>query len=280
MGSRYNPKSYSRSSGYSKRKAQLDSVRNYVRTSRSDGTRPRKGQAAVPRALGAQVTSEMKYFDSERAETALSINTGNWVPASMFDPTITIDLGNPPVPTPLCLFCPQQGNGLNGRIGRKVHLYKIRINCTLIMPNQTNQSIADPSAKVRCILVMDKQTNGVQFSPSIFMSQASSAAVSINSFQNPSNFGRFQVLKEKVFIVNSGQLGGSNAVAPDLQQAGSKIHFKMNYVFKTPLLVNFNATNGGTVSDIIDNSIHLICATDNTSLDPRLAYYARCCFKE
>jgi len=280
MVGRSNYKSYSRSSGYSKRRDQLDSVRSMVRaTSRSDGTRPRSGTSAVPRALGAQVTSEMKYFDTERAETQLAACTTQWVSGQLFDPTVSIDLGNPAVIGPP-LFCPQQGNGLNGRIGRKVHLYKIRIQGTISMPNQSNQSIADPASKIRLMLVLDKQTNGTNMAPSLFMSPASSALVTINSFQNPQNFGRFQLLKEKTYIVSSGQLGNSGAAAPDLMQSGTKIHFKLNYVFKKPLLVNFNATNSGLIGDIIDNSIHVIAATDSISLDPRVAYYARCCFKE
>lgn len=280
MGSRSNYKNYSRSSGYSKRRDQLDSVRSMVRSSnRNDGTRPRKGQAAVPRSLGATVTSEMKYFDTERLETQMASVTTLWVSGTLFDPTNSIDLGNPAVAA-APFFCPQQGNGLNGRIGRKCHLYKIRINGTVIMPNQSNQTIADPSSKMRIILLVDKQTNGTTMSPSLFMSPGTAPATTINTFQNPQNFGRFQVLKEKVFVVNSGQLGNSGGVAPDLMQAGTKVHFKMNYVFKKPLLVNFNATNSGLIADIIDNSIHLICATDNVSLDPRVTYYSRACFKE
>jgi len=47
--------------------------------------------------------------------------------------------------------------------------------------------------------------------------------------------------------------------------------------------VQFNATNGGTVADIVDNSFHIICAStlDVTSNQvPLINYYSRVAYKE
>lgn len=279
MGSRYGLKNtYSRRSTAPKR-SHLD---DKYRSDRSDRAKAyRRGPnapAGVPRAMGALVTSEMKYFDSERAETLLSSVSNDWVAGNFFPPTSSLNLGNPAVVSPNTVFCPQTGNGLNGRIGRKCHLYKVRITGTIVIPQQSAQGNCDPACKIRILLVHDKQTNGAAFTPIQLMSSSTSGAeVTINSFQNPQNFGRFNVLKDKTIVLQNPSVAGQT---PSIDTCGMKYHFKLNYRWPKGLLFNFNATNGGTVADLIDNSIHVIVATDNASLGPRCAYYARCCFKD
>ena len=106
---------------------------------------------------------------------------------------------------------------------------------------------------------------------------ASTAENSLHAFQNPDNFGRFQVLKEKFITLANPSIGGGT---PSIDQMGLKTYFKFSIVFKNPITVNFNATNGGTVADIIDNSLHMMCSCDSTALSPQLAYYTRVCYKE
>ena len=66
----------------------------------------------------------------------------------------------------------------------------------------------------------------------------------------------------------------------NVEQAGLSKPFKFNITFKKPINVRFNNTNGGTIADIVDNSLHLIALTDNDNLAPAISYYSRVDYKE
>lgn len=237
----------------------------------------RAGYSSVARTRGAAVTGEMKYFDCERTQQNVSACTTTWVTGTRMDPSSTIDLGAAAVTDPECLFAPTVGAALNQRIGRKCHMYKIKLNGLVTVPVQAAQSTADNAPLVRVMLVMDTQTNAAPMTSAQLMNDATSAEATINSFQNPNNFGRFRVLREKKITISNTSLTGSPAT---IVQSGWAIGFKLSYSFKQPVVVTFNATTGGTVADIIDNSLHLVIATSTTALGPTIAYYSRVCYKE
>lgn len=54
----------------------------------------------------------------------------------------------------------------------------------------------------------------------------------------------------------------------------------MSHSFRVPIDVHFNATNGGTVADIVDHSLHFICVADTITMVPTVAYYTRVSYKE
>lgn len=239
----------------------------------------RAGYGSTARARGAAVTGEMKYFDCERDSGAISAVTTTWVAGCMVDPTRTINLGDASVATPLCLFAPKVSAALNGRIGRKAHVYKVRIAGTIKIPPQTAQGTADASPTIRLALVLDKQSNAAQMTAATLFNDAAGAETTITAFQNPNNFGRFRVLKEKYYQFSNVNLTGDPS-ASNLVQCGCTINFKMSVSFKQPVQVNFNATNGGTVADIIDNSLHIVCGATSVAMAPVIAYYSRVCYKE
>jgi len=232
-----------------------------------------------PRSAARQPVGEMKYFDCSLEDSALAAVTTTWVAGTAKDPANTINLGSAAVATPLCLFAPTVGAALNQRIGRQVSMMKCRVAGTVSIINQAAQAATDTSSKIRIILVLDKQTNAAQMTGAQLQNDSGTNASTISSFQNPNNFGRFKVLKEKVLTLGDLNMTGSPTAA-DVIQAGVKRAFKMNYKFKTPVVVHFNATNGGTVADIIDNSLHVIAAADNITYAPLLSYYTRVAFKE
>lgn len=243
------------------------------------GGQRRAGYGGVPRTQGAAVIGEMKYFDCELAANALVACTNTWPANTMQDPATTINLGSAAVATPLCLFAPTVGAALNQRIGRKVKVLKIKLLCTLSIAPQAAQNAADTSSNIRLMLVMDQQTNAAQMTGAQLMNDASTGSTTVNSFQNPNNFGRFRVLKEKRFAMANPNMTGSPTTG-DVISDGLKRVFKINVTFKNPVEVHFNATNGGTVADIVDNSFHVVAATDSTALAPLLSYYSRVCYKE
>lgn len=238
----------------------------------------RAGYGSVARTRGAAVTGEMKYFDTENAATAVAAVTNTWVAGTLVDPLTTINLGSAAVANPLCLFAPTVGAALNQRIGRKVKMLKVKITGMIYANPQAAQTAADPATKIRLLVVMDQQTNAGPMTSAMLLNDASAANATINSFQNPNNFGRFRVLKDKSWIMQNPGMEQNGVTT--FEQNGLKIPFKCNINFKTPVDVHFNATNGGTCADIIDNSLHIICGSDSALLVSALAYYTRVCYKE
>lgn len=240
---------------------------------------PRAGYASVARTRGAAVTGEMKYFDCELQGTAIAAVTTTWVAGTLQDPGTTINLGSAAVATPGCLFAPTVGAALNARIGRKVRMMKCRVNGIITIPVQAAQAAADTAAKIRIMLVMDNQTNAAAMTSAQLMNDGGAASTTINSFQNPNNFGRFRVLKEKIVTLSNMNLTGSPTAA-DVIQASAVRAWKMSYKFRQPVEVIFNATNGGTVADIVNSSLHIIVGASSIAFAPTVAYYSRVAYKE
>ena len=97
------------------------------------------------------------------------------------------------------------------------------------------------------------------------------------TFQNIDNFGRFKVLKDKVGVLQDPGLSG-DATAHDVN--GKVLTFKMTVKFKQPMKIRFNNTNGGTIADIIDNSLHFFANCNSPSFQIKLDYLCRVCYKE
>jgi len=231
-----------------------------------NAARQRTAIGYVPRTPGGQVVADNHYFDAELAATAVAETLTAWT-GSEYDPIIAAG------PTPLlCLFAPTQGNDISQRDGRKVFLKKLRITGQLVWQTQTAQATIDEPGRCRIIVYQDKQTNGAQSQGEQLI--ASGAALdAINMFQSTLSFGRFKVLKDKMYSSgnqNNGVFGPSTGAL--IGQTGAVINF--HYNLKINEWVNYNATNGGTVADVIDNSWHLIANSEGDTT-PALKYKVR-----
>lgn len=244
------------------------------------GRRNRAGFGSVARTRGATVTGEMKYFDFTVGVTALAAVTTTWVSGTQMSTNmVSIDLGDPALAT-TTMFVPKVSAALNGRIGRKVKLLKIKFQGAINVPPQNAQAAADSPTEVRIAFVHDKQTNGALMSGAQLFNDCTSTGLgTLNSYQNPNNFGRFQVLKDKRFSISNLNMTGSPTTA-DCVQAGITKPFKFSHVFKKPITVNFNATNGGTIADVIDHSFHIIAGVNSAAYAPTLTCYGRCSYKD
>lgn len=127
--------------------------------------------------------------------------------------------------------------------------------------------------------MQDCQTNAAQMTGAQLINDGTGGNTILNSFQNPNNFGRFKVWKDKMYVLQNPNMAGSPTTA-DVIQDGLKKSFQLTLNFKKPIEVHFNATNGGTVADIVDHSFHLVAACDSTNLVPTLYYYSRTAYKE
>lgn len=240
----------------------------------------RKGFSSTARTRGAAVTGEMKYFDCERSTAPIASVLTTWGGAgvTLIDPQATVNLGDAAVATPACLFAPKPTASLNGRIGRSVKVMKIKISGEVSVGPLTGLAAPSTPQKVRVLLVMDKQTNAAQMTGAQLLNDTVNN-IALSSFQNPNNFGRFVVLKDKIFKLENASLSGVVA-GSTIVQAGLVHPFKMTVHFKTPITVQFNATNGGTVADIVDHSFHILAGGDGGTYIPQLSYYSRVCYKE
>lgn len=220
------------------------------------------------RSAGALVaTPENKYFDATLAVTALPATAVSWASTER-DPT-----------TLNTLFAPIQGTGINNRIGRKVSVHKLKVRGTLTFTQFTGGALTANYLGCRLVLVQDLQTNGAQLNGEDVMA-ASATASSENqmvSYQNLANFGRYRVLKDKSYQFRYG-IAANNASATTVSTDFPSIDFNFSIKFRKPVVVHFNATNGGTIADIVDNSFHILALANSTSVN--ILYESRVVFQD
>jgi len=216
-------------------------------------------------------TGEMKYFDTQRTDGAMADNS-SWAGTELA----------PNQGTPNTLICPTVGAAINQRIGRKIFLYKLRIRGTVTLGGSAaTNSIGDP-VKVRLALVQDMQTNTTQAQGEQIFSTPllGNALYTVNQFQSLDSLGRFKVWKDKMMVIQPGN--SVNATASTSGLAAVARDFKMNFVFKKPIEISFNSVNGGTISDVVDNSFCMYgTVSPGAGANPvNVLYVARAYYKE
>lgn len=225
-----------------------------------------KARSVVPRTMGPFAQTESKYFDSFVSAAAVAESV-DWT-GTEIDPAAN------------SIFTPTEGADIDNRIGRKASMYKLAIRGVIVPGTLADQADILPSPVCRIILFMDMQTNGGQAQGETVMAApgAATAALTFCTFQNTANFGRFRVLRDKTFklgIITSGTDGVSTT-----SQGSQVIPFKLTVKFPTPVEVRFNATNGGTIGDVVDNSFHMLAQKSGGDFTHTISYQARCYYKD
>lgn len=247
----------------SKRKADGD-----VKKSKKSGARGSKakrvGYDTVARTRGVYATGEMKYFDTRVNQNPIPAQA-DWQATEQDPATFNT----------LCV--PQVGAGINQRIGKAINVHKIKIHGYVELPSFQTQVSGLIGPVIRLLLVQDLQTNGTQMQGEQVMTPDTTTRNAVCAFQNIDNFGRFRVLKDKTLVLQDPNLVEDN-VAPSWTANGKASPFKWTILFKKPVQVRFNATNGDTIADIVDNSFHVLanCSTGSLVLN----YNCRVCYKE
>uniref|UniRef100_UPI0040486613 hypothetical protein n=1 Tax=Rheinheimera sp. TaxID=1869214 RepID=UPI0040486613 len=248
---------------YADKRAEAAAKRRKVAYTRAiSGLPPRVGYTTVARSRGVYATGEMKYFDGAKVASTINANS-DWSGAMQDLATFN------------CLFCPVKGTSISERIGQKVKVYKIKIRGFIQKAAQINQTFADNGTTVRLLLVQDTQTNSTQMAASDVMTAATAVVDLVTVFQNVNNFGRFRVIKDKIINIQNPSISydGTN-----IEQSGLQDTFYFSHVPKEPIEVKFNAVNGGSIADIVDNSFHMIAVS--TLADATLTYNVRVCYKD
>lgn len=209
---------------------------------------------------------ERKYFDSLVSATTITANT---TAPGVNDPA-----------TLNTLFAPVQGTAINQRVGRKINMLWCHVRGMINFAVPTGQSSPQKCPELRLALVLDKQSNAAQAAgTTVFMSPATATAILANcTFMNLDNLGRFKILKDKRFASKDTNTG--NDAATTVSQAPDQVPFNWLVRFKNGIPVHFNATNGGTIADIVDNSLHMYANICVTGWTPVLSYNARICYTD
>ncbi len=217
-----------------------------------------------PRPL--ETISEMKYFDSFLDDDTVNIST-SWLDTEV-DPA-----------TLLTLFVPQEGNDINNRVGRKVCVQSLKIRGMIKVAAQPNLTVPPDGRSVRIIVYMDSQTNAAQSQGEQVMAAPGAAVADLtySTFMNLANLGRFRILKDLWVSIDNPNVSfdGTN-----LEANGQLRRFKCNIKFRDSITVNFNATNGGTIADIVDNSFHVIAMRTINAPTTTISYQCRVGYKD
>ncbi len=203
---------------------------------------------------------ELKYFDSFLNDAALSSSTN------------AQNGENDPL-TANALFTPVQGTGATNRLGRKVQIQSIDIKGFVEVPvaNGINQLVE--TTMIFVALVQDRQTNAAQMSSEdMFINPAGNVNLGAAPLLELERQARFTVLRSWNFAIAPKFAVGTLAA---MDVTAQRVAFDAQIPVKIP--VEF-VGDGGTVSDIVDNSLHVIAWASSQAPNPRIYYRCRCRF--
>jgi len=206
---------------------------------------------------------EIKYWDLEKAETALSYGVG-WHNTEL-DFTTGGDFWSMP-----------QGYSAYERIGTSVDILRLVIRGTIFIDDNYQVSAGVRAPQVRLILYIDKSTNGLQMQGEEVMLGSSLilSPVSLDTFQDPASVGKAVIIHDEKFVFNGWPSRWStltNLVIND----GYTLPFLIDHEFKPPLRVHFKS---GVYGAIDDYSCHLLGKTDYNGLPIYIRYCSRAYF--
>lgn len=237
----------------------------------------KRGREAVQRA-SRRGHQEKKYYDQTVVYEIDNYNV--WA-------ALPWDVGGAADSALICT--PIQGNNIWDRTGRFIEISEVRFkgriswNATNMEPNNMVQS-------VRIVLVLDKQVDKRAWAgvDTVFQTaaQGDTQAAFYKQFapQNLGEFGRYQILKDKVYNrPNANGAFPSGAVSANEEQIAST-YVKISHKFLRPLKVNYGPdAENGDEQNVVDNGIRMLIIptgdsatyTGNTELDPNLRGWCR-----
>jgi len=177
-------------------------------------------------------------------------------------------------PTVNCLNANIQGAQQSNRIGSKIWLKSIQIKGLVNCAIQADQTANDVAPVVFIALVLDKQTNGAQLnSEDVFTNLSANALLAPMPMRDTLFLTRFKVLKTwKLHLdIPTSTYDGTN-----IEQGGTSKEFSC--YMKLNLPVWFKSSAGPSVSDISDNSLHMIAYCNSTAMAPTISYESRVSF--
>lgn len=176
---------------------------------------------------------ELKWIDFDLADSSVAAN-GVFFPTNGDLPLIAA------------------GTGESQRVGRKVWIKKIQMKYTVTLSATSGATIGAAKDRVRVILYHDKQCNGAIPAASIILQ-----TVTVNGFRNMENIGRFNILYDKIHVMNITAAAGDGG-ANDTPVIARQGQFYKN----CNIPIEYSGT-AGTIGEIRSNNLCiLVVATD------------------
>lgn len=223
--------SFGGSTGYKRKRTPVWSRTKKVRYARTQASRYR----SMNKRLGGFAGRELRFVDYQLAETVLSPQ----VPAGIKDPA-----------TALALNAIAQGSGNNQRGGLRATIMSCQVKGVVVFPKVSTQGI------VKIYMVLDTQTNGAAMTADEFLVDPTDDVHGVSAFINLENTHRFKTLAQTTATYVTQNHFGSSESSADLAPT---IHVPFNLYkgWSSGMITRFLST-GATISDIADNSIHIV----------------------
>lgn len=250
-----------------KRKAEVLAGEGIVKKKRRVGDTGRRiSSVAVKRrknltaalALGV----EHKFLDTSRIGASITAPTDST--GGELDPG-----------TVNCINAVAQGDGSSNRDGKEYIIDSVYIYGVVGMAAQADQTVPDLMPAYFIALVLDKQTNAAQLnSEDVFTNAGASANTAPTPMRNLNFAKRFKVLwtHSDQFPPMTISWDGTN-----IEQTGQQRLFKC-FLRNLNIRVLTSGTSAN-VTDIVDNSLHVIGYTSTTSPALTISYNARIRFR-
>lgn len=214
---------------------------------------------------------ERKFFNS--SVNNITISQDPTMTGSLIDPTTS-------------LFAPQLGTDNESREGRSVMVDEIHIKGVVVFSGAEDVINTPCGQQVFISLIQDKQTNAVvpaATGSGVYTNTTGTLLGLTSPHRNPNNILKYKTLR--TVLLNKPVITMTQTGANVISWPSTSMPFEFYHKFKTPVKVQFNAANGGTIADIIDNSWHIIAVTGGDTLgtltsrmDCQMTYNARCRF--
>ena len=225
--------------------------RNVRRRLFSPRSTPRRMPNANPRT-GGFLGLEKKFIDSSLSNTDLS---SSW---AVYDPT-----GDSLAPI-------AEGDGENSRDGRRAIVKELFIHGQIRWASTSGTD--NEYGPIRIVVVQDRQTNGAAPTASDVF-ETPSGVQAINAFRNLQYTSRFKILGDIILPAPCFEAEGNGTTA---SITGRYVPFKL-YVPILNMNVTYNGTNS-TISNVVDNSVHMLAVYGGDFASPQIQYAARARF--
>lgn len=152
-----------------------------------------------------------------------------------------------------------QGDGESERDGRVYWITEITGHLTVCLPLLNNSTFPANPFQGRYIVFVDHQTNGTEYVTDDVINEVEFCE--LESFYNLHNEDRFTILEDETIYFESQMV--QHAVE-EFANAGALFSIVINHVFDPPMRVTCSGTSAN-ISDVVDNSIHMMYVRDNNT---------------
>lgn len=159
-------------------------------------------------------------------------------------------------PTGDCIGMPEQGAGVQQRLGNIYTVTGINIRGEIRLVGVANETLFPSTQIIKIILVQDTETQAVAAAGNLVMTP--SITPEIDTFRVIENTGRFKILKTKTLTIDPMYVSDPKSASDNYDLGNTIRQFKMNWTPKVPVIVKCKTgTTTGEIANVKDNSFHI-----------------------